>query len=264
MEIPARASIISSGAARSPAPLMNFPLPSVLLLLVCLGSTLMAAEPAPEAPPSFTITLRGHPSWNRMEDVRTDLGPHVLITGRTVDLRGARISGKKLKHPRRSQDENSIGVRIGIKGFTLKNGFIDDIPGGLIAHAPRVTLQNLTFSAAGEDFVSNMRDSSEGFRILGCRFFNNKKGDKSIQANDARGLVIAGNLILGGTTAIRIQKKNAKKQGGRAIVEANRFYQVGTAINAAGRVTLLLRNNIYEAVNTELERDGSGVKLARQ
>jgi hypothetical protein len=243
---------------------MKFLLPTSLLLLACLCSTTRAAGPMPEAPPTFTITLRGQPTWNRMEEVRADLGPDVLISGRTVDLRGARISGKKLKHPRRPQDENSVGVRIGIKGFTLKNGFVDDIPGGLIAHAPRVTFQNLTFSAAGEDFVSNMRDSSEDFRVLGCRFFNNKKGDKSIQANDARGLVIAGNLICSGTTAIRIQKKNAKKQGGRAIVESNRFHQVNTAVNAAGRVTLFLRNNIYEAVSTELKTDGAGVKLARQ
>jgi len=235
-----------------------------LLLLAGLRSTTRAAGPARETPPPFTIMLRGHPTWNRMEAVRADLGPDVLISGRTVDLRGARISGKKLQHPRRSQDEKSIGVRIGIKGFTLTNGIVDDIPGGLIVHAPHVTFQNLTFSAAGEDFVSNMRDSSEGFRVLGCRFFNSKKGDKSIQANDARGLIIAGNLICSGTTGIRIQKKNAKKQGGHAIVESNRFHEVNTAINAAGRITLVLRNNIYDAVSTELKTDGGGVKLARQ
>jgi hypothetical protein len=228
-----------------------------LLLLACFGSQADAADPA------FKISLRGRPAWKSLKDVRADLGPDVLISGKTVDLRGAIITGKFLKHPRNSQDEASVGVRIHIKGLTLKNGFIEDIPGGLIAMAPDVTLQSLTFTRAGEDFVSNEKDRSPGFRVLGCRFFNNKNGDKSIQANDARGLVVSGNLIFGGTTALRIQKKNAKRQGGTAIVEANTFQEVSTAVNAAGSVTILLRANAFKNVRTKITRDGDQVQVVQ-
>jgi len=238
-------------------------LPQCIVVLVACSWSITNLHAVPGDPTAFTITLRGHPEWKNMKDVRADLGPRVGISGKTVDLRGGRISGKFLKHPRRSQDESSLAVRIRIKGFTLKNGLVDDIPGGLLVQVPNVTLQNLTFTTAGEDFVSNEKDRSEGLKVLGCRFFNNKKGDKSIQANDARGLVITGNLISGGTTAIRIQKKNAKKQGGRAIIEANRFMGMDTAINAAGKVTVALRNNVFQKVSSEIKIDGSQVKIAR-
>ena len=216
---------------------------------------------APGARPAYKIALRGRPEWNNMKDVRADLGPDVGISGRIVDLRGALVSGKFLKHPRHSQDESSLGVRIRIAGLTLKNGFLDDIPGGLMVQVPGVTLQNLTFTTAGEDFVSNVKDCSDGLRVIGCQFFNSQKGDKSIQANDARGLVVVGNLISRGTTAIRIQKKNAKKQGGRAIVEANRFMEMDTAINAAGKVTVVLRNNVFQSVSSKIKIDGSRVRI---
>jgi len=239
-------------------------LPALLLLngggLVRAG----AAELERGGAPAFTITLRGNPEWKDMKEVRADLGRGVVISGRTVDLQGGRISGKALKHPKNSQNENSVGVRIRIKGFTLKNGFVDDIPGGLIVFAPDVTLQNLTFTQAGEDFVSNEKDRSPGFRVMGCRFFNNKHGDKSIQANDGRGLIVAGNLISGGTTAIRIQKKNARKQGGTAVVEANRFDRVDTAVNAAGRLTVFYRNNVFDRVSTGLKTEGPDVRIVRQ
>ena len=238
----------------------------LLLLVWTMGFTGVREAVAEESGRggAFTINLRGRPEWNEMRDVRAALGPRVLISERTVDLRGGRLSGKALKHPRNRQDERSVGLRIRIKGFTLKNGYVEDIPGGVIVMAPQVTLQNLTFNKGGEDFVSNEKDRAEGFRVLGCRFYNRGEGDKSIQANDGRGLVIRGNFIYGGTTAIRIQKKDAKKQGGTAIVESNVFEGMDTAINAAGKVTVLLGDNQLRQVATEISKDGSGVRIVRR
>ncbi len=232
------------------------------LLLLGGGSAVQAQ--GVEAGPAFTIFLRSRIEWDEMKEVRAALGPRVRISGRTIDLRGGCISGKALKHPRQRQDEASVGVRIRIKGFTLQNGYVDDIPGGLIVLAPEVTLRNLTFTRAGEDFVSNAKDNAEGFRVLECRFHNDKNGDKSIQANDGRGLVIQGNYLTGGRTGIRIQKKDARRQGGTAVVEGNFFDSMNTAVNAAGKVTVWLGQNHYRKVWAEIRKDGSGVKVVRR
>jgi hypothetical protein len=56
----------------------------------------------------------------------------------------------------------------------------------------------------------------------------------------------------------------AAAQAFSAATPAQILVTVNTAINAAGRITLVLRNNIYDAVSTELKTDGGGVKLARQ
>jgi hypothetical protein len=48
------------------------------------------------------------------------------------------------------------------------------------------------------------------------------------------------------------------------VVEANRFDRVDTAVNAAGRLTVFYRNNVFDRVSTGLKTEGPDVRIVRQ
>lgn len=187
--------------------------------------------------------------WNDMEDVRAALkGQPVTISGTTVDLRDCQIKGNKFPKPKDDQDENSVPIHIRINKFTLKNGSISGIPGGIVFKGDKVTFSDLTFVDIGEDALSNMMDQSPNSSVINCKFYNSG-GDKSLQLNDARGAIIKNSFFTGGITAIRLQKKATKIKGIKTKeVSGNTFEDVDTAFNIAGGVKVVASGNTYKNV----------------
>lgn len=239
----------------------------LLSTLLCAFLVSCASSPGPSAgvkPPKLdppqTISLTGEPVWNTMEDVKKAVGSRGRISGKTLDLQGNAISGSKIKKPGSSQNENAIPLRIKIDGFTLKNGIVLKIPGGVVVKADNVTFEKLTFTDIGEDAVSTATDAAPGIRILNCKFYNSSKGDKSIQANDARNAVIDGNFITGGQTAVRLQESSSKSRNVKATVTGNTFEKVPTAVNVNGYTTVTASGNTYKEV-AEKWNGGSHTKI---
>jgi len=159
------------------------------LLTSCVstgGSGPSAGSKPPVVNPTKTFYLTGQPHWKTIADAKKFFGSSnaVSFTGNTINLKGSRISGKKLKHPSNSQDEQAQELKIGFDNLHLTNGSVDDIPGGLVLRGNKAKLSKLIFTTSGEDYVSTAKDTVRGTIIDGCKCYNNK-GDKSIQLNAA-------------------------------------------------------------------------------
>lgn len=134
-----------------------------------------ALPPPPQIPDSAPrIYLRdGDLNWNTLDAVRRAVKGSGTIRENTLDLRGV-LDGSKITHPRNPQEETALGVRIGIPGFTLINGWVNDIPGGLIVNAKACRFNNLTFLKPGEDFLSTGKDGT-GIQITDSEFWNDRR-----------------------------------------------------------------------------------------
>lgn len=200
----------------------------------------------PKVNPKETTYLTKEVAWRSMADVKKTLGSRAKYSGNTVDLQGNAISGKKIKRGG-SQDEDSIPLRVYYDGFTLKNGIIRDIPGGIVVRAKDTTYDKLTFIEIGEDALSNNTDAAPGVTVNNCKFYNDG-GDKSLQLNDARDAVITNSFFTGGQTAIRLQESSGKARGVKATLTKNEFKNVPTAVNVSGHTTVTASGNTYENV----------------
>ena len=239
----------------------------ILLALLTLSScqtTSQSVVQPPSVTPKYTVYLKGTPDWSSMQDVQKDLGSKVKITGNTVDLGGGKISGKNLKHPSNSQDENSVGVKIHIDNFTLKNGILEDIPGGLISFAKNVTFENLTILKIGEDALSSIKDVSPGTSIINCKIYGNAASDKLIQGNDGNKFLVKNNKLFNAITGIRVQKKDAKFSQSQSLITGNTFTNVDTAINASGKATVTVKDNTFNNVREKYKTDSSDVKFVEK
>lgn len=201
-------------------------------------------------------------TWSDMDDVlRACKGKPVIIKGKTLDLNGCQINGRKLPQPKDDQDESSAPLRINIPGFTLKNGSADRIPGGLVMRKKGVTVQKLIFLNIGEDGVSNVMDDSENMSILSCTFYGAR--DKSIQMNDGRGLTLEDNEVHGGETGIRIQKTGSKYKTLRTrSIKKNRLLGCHTGFNISGGITVIDAGNTFENVDLHWKVNGATLKPA--
>jgi hypothetical protein len=198
-----------------------------------------------------TIYLRGKPVWRSMKDVMEAVDvPHgrAEVQGNTLDLGGSRLSGWKMKRPANSQDENADALRVRIDGFTLKNGVVDGIPGGIIVSANNNTFENLTFTNIGEDALSTIKDVSRGTVVRKCRFYNTSRGDKSLQLNDGRDTLTDSNYFTGGVTAMRLVESTSRYRGQKASVCNNVFEKVRTALNVDGSTIVRLSGNVFKFV----------------
>jgi hypothetical protein len=204
--------------------------------------------------PKATIFLTlSTDTWTSMADVvKACKGKPVKITGTTLDLQDCQISGSKLPQPDDENDENSAPLRINITGFTMRNGSIRKIPGGIVFRKPSQTYRNLIFLDTGEDAISNIMDDSPDSTIRDCWFFG--ASDKSVQMNDARGLTFTHNIVVGGVTGIRIQKKATRHKAIKPRkIEGNTFINVDTAHHLAGPVEAVIGETTYENVNTMIK-----------
>jgi len=218
----------------------------------------------PKIKPKATLFLtQKNNTWRTMADViEAFKGKPVKISGTVVDLQGCQISGSKLPKPKNKQDEDAIPLRTRIPGFTLKNGSVRAIPGGIVAREKGCTFFNLTFLETGEDCLSNVVDDSEDFTIKDCRAFG--ASDKSFQCNDARGLVFEGNTVSGGITGIRIQKTDTKFDNIKTkSIKGNKFVNVDTAFNCSGGVTAVIVDTVYDNVRLKV-KTSNGAKVTQK
>lgn len=199
-----------------------------------------------------TFYLTGKPQWNKIEDAKKFFGnsTDVTIKGNTIDLEGNRLSGKKLKHPSNSNNENAQELKIVFDNLHLTNGNIDDIPGGIMLRGNKAKLSELDFTTRGEDYVSTLKDTVSGTIIDRCRFYNGG-GDKSVQLNAAKDAEITNCYFTGGQTAIRLQESTSKTKNIKCAVRYTTFDKVPTAINVAGYTTLTSEKNVFKNVSEQ-------------
>jgi hypothetical protein len=222
----------------------------------------------PERPPEvpYTVYLKGEPKWDSMDDVKDFFGSKASISGTVVDLKGGAMSGRELDHPSDQQDEDSIQLRVEIKGLVLKNGVIRDIPGGVSVRKDGVKFQNLAFYEVGEDFISTPKDGAKGTVVDTCKFYIERErsgGDKGLQFNDARDVLIKNSYFAGGITAVRLQESSSTAEDVRCTAEGNTFEVVSTAFNVAGDTTFYSRRNVFIKVRTRYNL-GENVSLEYQ
>ncbi len=212
---------------------------------------------------SIFLTSEKASIWRTMDDVvKACKGKPVKISGTVLDLNDCQIVGTKLPQPKNDDDEGSIPLRINIPGFTLCHGSTRGIPGGILFREKGARFLDLLFLDIGEDGLSNIMDDSEDAIIRGCSFWG--ASDKSVQLNDARGLIFEKNDIHGGITGVRLQKKATKYQNikTRSLVY-NRFFDVDTAWNCSGAVLAKGLENQYHNVRLRVKAS-SGAKFTGQ
>ncbi len=212
----------------------------------------------PKIKPKATIWLNTKNStWGDMGDVLvTCVGKPVRITGTTLDLNGCQISGTKLPKPKDDNDEGAAALRINIPGFTIKDGSIRGIPGGIIFRKDKFTAEKLIFLDIVEDGLSNIIDDSKDATIRGCEFWG--ASDKSLQLNDARGVTVEGNTFNGGVTAVRLQKKGGKYSKPKTkSLKHNRFIGCDTAWHLSGDVQCVGVGNVYSGVDKRVVKSDS-------
>lgn len=216
----------------------------------------------PKITPRATIWLNStNNTWPSMEAViRATKGKPVKISGTTLDLNGCQISGTKLPQPDHEDDEDGIPLRINIKGFRMHNGSTRGIPGGIVFRREKVTFEDIVFLDTVEDSISNIMDDSADATIRRCKFFG--ASDKSVQMNDARGLTFDDNIIVGGITGVRLQKKGGKyKKPKTKSLKGNRFINVDTAWNLSGEIQATGSGNIYSGVDKRVDAN-TGAKFS--
>ena len=227
-----------------------------IMILICLamqgclstgGGGPSNGTAAPKVDPPSTIYLSGEPVWRTLDDVKLATGSKGKLIGNVLDLMGCAISGKRIKHPKNSQDEKSLPLRIYIKGFTIRNGIIRDIPGGIVLMSDNCKLQDLLFIDPGEDYVSTPKDSAQSTEITRCKFYN-RNGDKAGQLNDARKAKVIDCYFTGGQTALRIQESTSKSRGVTVTVTDCVFDDVPTGVNVDGYTTVTSSGNTFKGV----------------
>lgn len=194
------------------------------------------------------IYLVGEPVWKDLGDVRKVLKGKAQVQGNTLYLGGMTLSGKKMRHPSNSQDERSPALRVDIEGFTIRDGVVDDVPGGIILSGDNMRMIDLTFTNVGEDALSSIKDTAQGTVVRGCRFYNGKRGDKSLQLNDGRDTLTVSNYFTGGMTAMRLVESTSKNKNQKAQILNNKFENVRTAVNVDGTTTVTASGNVYQNV----------------
>jgi hypothetical protein len=214
----------------------------------------------PSFTPKYTIKLTGTPVWNSINDVKEATNNKVKIVSNVIDLQGGCLDGSNLKKSSNSQNESNTPIRLYLSNYTLKNGYIVNIPGGIVVQVPNVTIENILFTGVSEDYISNIKDKSYNFKILNCKFYNNSKGDKSCQINGAVGLIVKDCYITGGITAIRIGESTSTKHGS-AKVENCSIENVSTFLNIDGKTQVFVKNNTLKNVDKKyVIKKGSAVR----
>ena len=183
-----------------------------------------------------------------MDQVKDALGSLATISGTHVDLNGNAVSGRELVHPADAQSEDAIPLKIEIANFTLENGFVRDIPGGIVVRKNGNTFRNLTFIESGEDFISTPSSGVERVTIEDSKFYNYVDRDKSLQISSAKDAVIRRNYFRGAITAIRLGASANEETGLQCYVEDNVFERLSTGTNISGHTTAFAKRNTYIVV----------------
>jgi hypothetical protein len=229
-------------------------------------------QPALPSPPKIPdsaprIYLRdGDLDWSNIEAVRRALNgkgqiKSALHGNYVLDLGGAVLDGSKITHPKNSQSEDALGIRISMSGFSIHNGWVEDIPGGIIVDALSCYFQKLKFLKPGEDFLSTGK-KGKGIFILECEFWNDRGGDKSIQLNQALMAYLRNILIVGGITGLRVQKASYNTPQVTVMANGMRFVGCECGINVDGGAVVRLSGGKFENVKKKwVSGDKQGGKV---
>lgn len=224
-------------------------LPLTALLAACQTSLPPKTKPPQPDLPSKVVLNPGKATWSSLADVRDAIqgAKGVVLTGSTLDLGGAALDGSKLKRYDDIQDERNTPLRINIPNFSIMNGYVRDIPGGIVVKAADFTVKNATWLSVGEDAVSSIKDQSPRMTIKDCKFFG--ATDKTIQANSAKDLTIEGCQIFDGITGVRIGTSESKSgSDATKSIKNNTFKNVRTAYNVS-RAHVKVSGDKYEGVD---------------
>ena len=203
----------------------------------------------PEAPQSKRIFLTKNTLiWKSPEDIKKFFGDKgVTVLDKVVNLNGMVFSGAKLPRSQNRQDENALGIKVMFLGLVLKNGWVEDIPGGISVREKYSNFTNLTFTKIGEDAISTVGERALGISIQRCSFYN-FGGDKAIQLNQADYAKIEDCKIFGGITGIRLQKDSYKTEKPVAWLINTEFIECETGMNAAGKIVVKTQNLKFSKV----------------
>jgi hypothetical protein len=218
--------------------------------------------PAAPRPPDSAVRIflrKDQVNWRTVADLKEALGDRLEVNGKRLNLRGAVLDGSKLPRPKNSQDENAIALTIGIEQFVLHNGWVDNIPGGIVVKAGFCAFEGLKFIRPGEDFLSTVGEDADGISINHCEFWNTAGGDKSIQLNQALRAVVNDTLVVGGITGMRVQKASYKTRGVTVVMRDVTFRGCDTGLNVAGGASVRLYSPVFKDVRKKwVIGDGGG------
>jgi len=220
-----------------------------------------APKPSSEAR-RYWLTKDDDLIWSTVEEARKALGNSVAIVGKVIDLKGGVIDGTKLPRPKDSQNENAIALVIAGSNFTLTNGWVRGIPGGIVVKRENCAFEKLKFIDIGEDALSTVGEDATGIRISSCEFWNDRDGDKSIQLNQAYGSTIRNCRIVGGVTGARIQKDSYKTPNVTCVISGTTFEGCETGFNVAGKATVRLTDSKFKNVKKQYVT-GSGSRVLK-
>lgn len=214
------------------------------------GRPTLPVAPKPPADAPRILLHDGNIRWDSFENIRKALrgASSVVINGYAIDLGGAVLDGSRITHPGDRNDENSRSIELSVNGITLRNGWVSDVPGGIVVRASNCNFRQLKFIRIGEDAISTVGTASTANCIYDCEFWNDTKGDKSIQWNNAQDATIKDCLVVGGITGIRIQKVSYGMRSVTAWLRGIQFVGCETGINAAGDTTVRLNGATFEGV----------------
>lgn len=191
--------------------------------------------PAPKPPADARrIYLRGDRLiWRTIDDVRKALGDNATYLGKTVNLRGAVLHGKNLPRKKDDQDERAMAIQIQMPDIDFINGWVVDVPGGIVVKRRGCSFRNLTFVEIGEDALSTVGEEATDINVSRCEFWN-AGGDKAVQLNQANGAALHRVRIVGGITGVRIMESSYRTRNVKCLLDDCAWEGCDTAINAGG------------------------------
>lgn len=170
------------------------------------------------------------------------------------DLQGAILDGKNQKG-NGDQDESQEPLFRAHTSLVVKNGFVQNNKNSMAFFKGKSGIEKLTFTNIGEDAIV-VQPGAEGLTIKNCEFLNTRDtGDKSIQLNSAKGVVVEGTTIYRGITCIA--GKGAK--GDTLTLKNNKFVGCDTGMNAT-RITVKMVGNTFEKVRLEFKGQDGAVR----
>lgn len=143
------------------------------------------------------------------------------------DLKGGILDGKNQRGDGGQREDQEPLARVAM-ALVIRNGFIRNNKNALTFSKPNAGVEKLTWLNVGEDALATARGAYY-FTARDCEAINRSAGDKSFQFNEALGLVAENNLIVSGTTGMRIGDSTTTEVSERAFVANNRFVNVDTA-----------------------------------
>jgi hypothetical protein len=238
-----------------------------LLLIAIFNVSCASIQPLAEVPkhrtPQKNAKVFYPKEWNinsvsDLKNVEKTLNAEITKRDEIVilDLKGGIIDGSKQKG-NGGQNENQQPLFRSNIPLIVKNGFVRNNKNAATFNAKDCGVINMTFSDIGEDAVATSR-RAENFVVFNCEFLNSRKGDKSLQLNQADSATIEKNLIFGGITGVRVHESSWATSRSIAYCSENRFVGVDTAWNVSRGTLIVEKKNNYKSVRLPFKVSKNG------